>query len=155
MCTVRRYIHTCTRYFKFNTTTSSSINKLMCHQTFNKKTNFFLLISATVPSNMCTHTSCTMLATYLVHIHMYDVCVHVYMKGTGGNTRSKKSVYFCVSKYMYMYVCKTQVKSEDSPRRAMDRGGLGCQNTSFHEYFSDSKCLSKGQSTLNTPTNTF
>ena len=58
----------------------------------------------------------------------------------------------CAEQKICLFLCfkpvwKTLVKSEGSPRRAMDRGGLGCQNTSFHEYFSDSKCLLKGQST--------
>ena len=62
----------------------------------------------------------------------------MYKEYSGYFGKGAKNLFifvFQVSMYNKLLV----VKSEGSPRRAMD--------TSFHEYFSYSKCLLKGQST--------
>ena len=78
----------------------------------------------------------------IYHIYPYSTVQYISHAVWKNCAEQKICLFLC-----FKPVCKTLVKSEGSPRRAMDRGGFGCQNTSFHEYFSDSKCLLKGQST--------
>ena len=75
-------------------------------------------------------------------------CNHIYMykqrrfRAFWKNCAEQKNCLFLCCKP----VLKTLVKSEGLLEEPW-KGGLGCQKTSFHEYFPYSKCLLKVQST--------
>ena len=81
----------------------------------------------------------------LYHIIMYCVqytCKQRRFRAFWKNCAEQKNCLFLCCKP----VLKTLVKSEGLLEEPW-KGGLGCQKTSFHEYFPYSKCLLKVQST--------